>query len=122
MEVDTSAADTAIFDLLNAAREHAAGTLDRSGFLQACCDRIRERMAVRAAAISLGGAVWSSGLEPAEATRYQTLFERCQPARESSLLAHPVSSGFLYLVGRLDAGVFDGEAEEALRLLAAEMT
>src|SRR5579863_5696017 len=101
MEVDTSAADTAIFDLLNAAREHVAGTLDRSGFLQACCDQIRERMAVRAAAIALGGVVWTSGLDPEQATRYQPLFERCQSVREPFLLAHPVASGCLYLVERL---------------------
>ncbi|HEV2201756.1 MAG TPA: GGDEF domain-containing protein [Bryobacteraceae bacterium] len=117
--IDESACDLAILDLLKAAREHAAGTLDRSGFLQACCDRIRERMAVRAAAISLGGVVWSSGLEPAEAARYQPLFERCQPARESSFVAHPVASGCLYLLERVDGGAFDAEAEDALRVLAA---
>lgn len=119
---NTPACNSALLDLLKAAVEHAVGALDRSGFLQACCDRVRERMAVRAAAISLGGEVWSSGLEPAEAVRYQPLFERCQPARETSLVAHPVASGCLYLVERVGGGAFDAEAEDTLGVVAAELS
>jgi diguanylate cyclase (GGDEF)-like protein len=111
----------AIRDVLKAARELAAGTLDRFRFLQAFCDNIRERMAVRAAAVALGGAVWTCGFEQAEAARYQALFERRQPAREPSFLAHPFASGCLYLVERVDGAPFDDEAEDVLRLLAAEL-
>jgi diguanylate cyclase (GGDEF)-like protein len=111
-----------IRDVLKAAGEFAAGKVDRSGFLQACCDSIRGRMAIRAAAISLGGTVYCSGLDLAQVAHYRPLFERCQPECEPSILAHPVASGYLYLFECVDGAPFDGEAEPTLGILAAQLT
>ncbi|MGA2117832.1 MAG: hypothetical protein ABSH56_24135 [Bryobacteraceae bacterium] len=102
MMVDGSACSLSQLELLKAASELAAGTLDRSGYLQACCGDLREQMEVRAAAIALGGAVWRSGIEKEEAERYQPLFECFQAVSEPSLLAHPVASGCVYLLERVD--------------------
>jgi diguanylate cyclase (GGDEF)-like protein len=121
MMVDGSACSLAHLELLKAAGELAAGTLDRSGYLQACYDHLRERMGVRAAVIALGGAVWRSGIEEEAAERYRPLFECFQAVREASLLAHPVASGCVYLLERMDGAAFDADAEKTLRVLAAEL-